>query len=105
MQNNNKEYPDAGINASPEVQDLIDDFKSLPKQVRDKKVLLYYILRSGTPPYKMSKKQSAYHNQPHGNEKCGNCKFTYQKVINGKYICSQIRGKIKLEAWCKLWEG
>jgi hypothetical protein len=99
------QYQDAYDNASNETKKVIEAFQKEPKELRDKKPLLYYILGSGTPPYKMSKKDSKYVDNGIGKQNCGNCIFTFQNTLNKTYICSQIRGTIKLAGWCKLWVG
>jgi len=100
-----KQYQEAYDLASPETKKVIEAFQKEPKELRDKKPLLYYILGSGTPPYKMSKEDSKYVDKAKGRRNCGNCIFTFQNTVKKTYICSQIRGTIKLGAWCKLWVG
>jgi len=67
-------------------------------------ILLYKMLGTGTPEYKMSKEASEYTDQASGHQKCINCEFLYQKVPSGEYICSQIRGKVEPEGWCNQWK-
>ena len=102
-----KQYQRAYENAPEEVRVLIRAFMKKPKEYRNNVPLLWFILGrgNGTPPYKMSKSVSNYNKVSTSTENCGNCRFTYMKVIDKKYICSQIRGAIKPEAWCKLWKG
>jgi hypothetical protein len=64
---------------------------------------LYWLLGSGTPPYKMTKKGSNYIGKPYRGQKCGNCRFTFQRYVNDELICSQIQGNIELDHWCRLW--
>lgn len=97
-------YPDAGENAAPGVQQEIDKFRAQPEEERDKP-LLYHLLGEGTPDFKMSKADAEYQEEPNGDQKCANCNFAYKKVAEERYICSQIEGDIKPEAWCKLWKG
>lgn len=100
-----EQYIDAYNKAPEETKRAIERFMKLPKKVRDWKPLLYYVLGSGTPPYKMSKKDSAYTDNSTKKQNCANCIFTYIKYVENKPICSQIRGTIKLQGWCKLWQG
>lgn len=100
---NNFDYPKAGINANIHVQRAISEFRKLPIEERRKKPLLYWLLGSGTPPYKMNKKGSNYMEHPYKGQKCGNCRFTFQRYVNEEYICSQIQGNIELNHWCRLW--
>ncbi len=100
-----EQYQDAYDKAPKETKKVIEAFQNESKELRDKKPLLYYILGSGTPPYKMSKKESRYVDKASGKQNCGNCIFTFQNTVNKTYICSQIRGTIKLAGWCKLWVG
>lgn len=101
------EYKGVGKNAPLLVRKAIEEFKRLPENVRSKKPLLYWLLGSGsgTPPYKMSKKDSNYVGKPVNGMKCGNCRFTFKRHLNDELICSQIRGNIELDHWCRLWVG
>ena len=103
--NIDEQYQEAYDLASKETKRVIESFQNEPKELRDKKPLLYYILGSGTPPYKMGKKESGYVDVSSGRQKCANCIFTFQNTLKKTYICSQIRGTIKLGGWCKLWVG
>jgi len=98
-------YPGAGKDAPPGVQQAIERFHKLPEEEQRETPLLYYLLGSGTPNYKMSKELATYKKEPRGEQKCGSCKFAFQKVVSGKYICSQVRGEIQPEHWCRLWRG
>ena len=100
------EYEDAGKNASEELKKLIEEFRGLPEEDKSEKPLLYHILQSGTPPYKMSKGDSKYTDETKiESQDCENCEFIYLKLANKKYICSQIRGRVQLGGWCKLWKS
>jgi len=104
-------YLEAGEKAQPEVKKAIGRFRQLGDKERDQ-VLLWWLLGSGTPEYKMSKADSDYKDQTEIKEQtCGNCEYAYTKswrqLANHKdqlYICSQISGAIKPEGWCKLWK-
>lgn len=99
-------YPNAGTdNAQPEVQKAVERFRKLPLIERDEKPLLYWLLGSGTPEYKAAPKDAEYMEDSKVEEqKCGNCRFAYKKVIlDDHYICSQIRGPIRPAGWCKWW--
>lgn len=97
-------YSEASEKAHPAVQEAIAEFHKLPNAVKQKTPLLYYILGTGTPPYKMTHKDSEYTDKSDNSDTvCGNCEFSYQKVINKKFICSQIRGHIQPEGWCNQW--
>jgi hypothetical protein len=65
--------------------------------------LLYFLLGSGTPPFKMSKEDSAYQGRQVGKQRCDNCSSAYQNVVSGDFICSQVEGAIVPKAWCRLW--
>ena len=103
--NIDEQYQEAYDKAPKETKRVIESFQRETKALRDKKPLLYYILGSGTPPYKMSKEDSKYVDTASGKQNCGNCIFTFQNYVKKTYICSQIRGTIKLGGWCKLWVG
>jgi hypothetical protein len=96
-------YPKAGVNANPYVKKAIRQFRMLPNDVKENKPLLYWLLGSGTPPYKMSKKDSQYQGKPYRGQNCGNCRFTFMRLLNKELICSQIAGNVEIEHWCKLW--
>jgi len=96
-------YPEAGVNANKYIRKAISDFRKLPKEKRAKKPLLYWLLGSGTPPYKMSKKESNYIGKSVRGMNCGNCRYTFRRHVNDELICSQIRGNIELDHWCRLW--
>lgn len=99
------EYPDAGVNAQPEVQKAIERWRALPDEEKESQPLLYWLLGDGTPPYKMSKKDSQYTDKSTvRDQRCANCQFAYQNNSDGNYICSQIRDDIKPLGWCKLWK-
>lgn len=100
-----EQYQEAYEKAPLETKRVIESFHEKPKAFRDKKPLLYYVLGSGTPPYKMSKEASAYVDKSSGKQNCANCIFAFQSVVKKTVICSQIRGKIRLAGWCKLWVG
>ena len=96
-------YPKAGLNANPYIKKAIKEFHKLPNEAKENKPLLYWLLGSGTPPYKMSKKDSEYQGKPFRGQNCGNCRFTFMRWTNKELICSQIAGNIELDHWCKLW--
>jgi hypothetical protein len=96
-------YPKAGVNANSYVKKAIRDFHRLPNSVKEQKPLLYWLLGSGTPPYKMTKKDSAYQGKEYRGQNCGNCRFTFMRWVNKELICSQIQGNIELDHWCRLW--
>ena len=96
-------YPDAGTNAAPEVQAIIDNFHNLPSNAKASKPLLYYVLGSGTPPYKMDPTDAEYKDKSDAEQTCGNCDYAYEKSATGKVICSQISGAIELAGICRLW--
>ena len=97
------EYEDAGPNARPGVQEEIKNFHRMVQQDKMQLPLLYWLLGSGTPPYKMSKYDTKYTNKSLGDSKCGNCEYLYYKPARDKYICSWIRGRIMPEGWCNKW--
>jgi hypothetical protein len=44
---------------------------------------------------------------PSANPKfiCGNCIFYYVNPVKKIGVCSQIRGNVDFDAYCKLWIG
>jgi len=99
-------YPNAGKRAHPLVRKAVEQFRMLPEDVRAKQPpLLYWLLGSGTPPYKMSKEDSNYVEISSGNQKCSNCFYAYQRMVNKDTICSQVEDYIRPQGWCKLWSS
>lgn len=96
-------YSKAYKNARDKVKEAIEEFRNLSKEEKQDIPLLYWLLGTGTPAYKMSKVDAAYQSKPRGHQKCGNCEFAYKKLANDKFICSWMRGKIELDGWCRLW--
>jgi len=97
-------YEDAEKDVHEGVVYAIKEFRNLPEEEKENLPLLYYLLKKSTPAFKMSKEDSNYIEVAQGSEKCSNCRFIYKRLIDGKYICSQVADEIKPEAWCKLWK-
>jgi len=98
-------YPKAGQNAPQQVQDAIKEFRGLPEAKRKNIPLLYWLLGDSTPAYKMTKEESEYTDESEReDQQCGNCKFAYKKLVNGKLICSQISGRIQENGYCRFWK-
>jgi hypothetical protein len=102
-------YQGAGKEAQPGVQADIEKFRSLSVEEKSEKPLLYWLLGSGTPDYKMSKDDSAYVaiTKTEGQD-CLNCEFAYTKTAtldsnDPDIICSQITDRIHANGWCRLW--
>ncbi len=91
--------------APEETRKMIERYMAQPKEYRGKHPLLYFILGSGTQPYKMSKTGAEYRGESESRHECGNCVYAFQKVKAKRFICSQIQGDIKLNGICKLWRG
>ena len=103
--NRSYDYPDAGDDAPEEVKQAIQRFREMDETERDTNILLWWLLGDGTPPYKMSKEDSDYSDDTGMQEQaCMNCEFLYLKPTSGEYVCSQIRGKVRPEGWCRLWK-
>lgn len=100
-------YPDLPTENSPkEVVKFLKRFveENSEEEVKNS-ILLYELLGSGTPEYKMSQDASEYTDQSSGEQKCSNCEFLYKKVTReDTYICSQIRGEVEPEGWCNQWK-
>jgi hypothetical protein len=91
--------------AQPEVKAAVERYREeVDEEEKEYEPLVYWLLGSGTPPYKMEKADADYAIEPFENQKCGNCEFYYEGV-DGRGVCSQIRGEIKREHWCRLWVG
>lgn len=100
------EYPDAGTeDAQPEVVDAVERWRNeVPEEEKHDQPLLYWLLGSGTPEYKMDKEDAEYIEEPQGGQKCANCEYAYLEAETGEMICSQVRGQIHASHWCRLWE-
>jgi len=103
LANNSNKYPKAGKNAPPGVRAEIFKFRSLSASSRAESPLLYHLLGSGTPSYKMSKDDAEYTDRSEFKQNCSNCEFLYKKIKTGKFICSQIAGHVKPKGLCRLW--
>ncbi len=99
------EYPNAGKHAPDKVKEAVEEFRNTPlNKYKKNRPLLYHILGTGTPDYKMSKSDSDYTNKsPYNSKCCANCASLYLRILNKHLICSQIQGNIKKSGWCKLW--
>ena len=98
------EYLTAGQRAQPEVKAAIQRFRLLPADQRNRP-LLYWLLGSGTPPYKMAQGDARYtDNTPVPSQKCSNCPHSFLHHASQTNICDQIRGVIQPGGWCKLWK-
>lgn len=97
------DYPEAG---GPEAHPLVREaVRELREDPDPETPLLYRLLGSGTPPYKMAPSDAGYQDEPHGGERCSGCEYAYEEVATGKVICSQIRGPIELGGWCRLFDA
>lgn len=117
-------YKDAYDAASPETQDAIR--AALERKDPDTP-LLYELLGSGTPPFKMPQDAADYQDPPVETELgrpspgdwerggggpeenpdwqgCKNCEYYYEGA-GGSQICSKIRGEVHPDGWCRLWQS
>mgnify|MGYP003140310448 CR=1 FL=1 len=100
------QYRKAFDNAPVEIKERILEFQQLPIEERKRLPLLWFVLNQSTAPFKMSKAVANYVDINQGSkENCGNCMYQYLRTYNKKYICSQMRGEINPQGWCKLWKG
>jgi hypothetical protein len=102
------DYKEALRNSPPWVKTAYTEFEKLPEKEKLKTPFLYFLLGKGkgTPPFKMSKKDSNYFS-PSKNPDfiCGNCIFYYENPVKKIGVCSQIRGNVGFKAICRLWIG
>lgn len=106
-------YPEAGTDAPPEVAEAVSRFRGLPDEERERIPLLYWILGSGTPPYKMAKDDARYTDRSADTDTvCANCEYMYTKTATvvdpdsePLHICSQVTGSVRPMGWCRLWEA
>ncbi len=100
------EYPEAGKRAPIGVRAAIRAWHAFaPAWMKERQPLLYWVLGSGTSPYKMTPEESAYTDASTvDSQECANCYSAYKHVVyEDKFICSQIQGSIKPKGWCRLW--
>ena len=103
-------YTKAGDGAQPGVKEAIKEFKALPEEEKSTTPLLYWLLGTGTPEYKMSKNDSEYVAETEIDiQTCDNCEYAFTKTItepsgDPDIICSQITGRVHAKGWCRLWE-
>lgn len=108
----NLKYPvKAGQNSPPGVRAEIERYRQFPDNVKTELPLLYYLLGRDSPDsdkkmdYKVSKKDANYLDEsPYEHRRCDNCKFYYDQVATDEYVCSQVRGEVLPEGWCKFWK-
>lgn len=98
-------YPNVGHESPNGVKKAIEEWNKESNELKENTPLLYWLLGSGTPEYKMPKDLAKYESKSEISEQmCSNCEYIYLKIANKKYICSQIRGEISPKGWCKLWK-
>lgn len=100
----NFEYKDAREAAPAGIRDEIERFDQMSDEYKQGRALLYHILGTGTPDYKMDPADADYVDKAKSEQNCLNCRFAYHQPKRDAYICSQIRGRIRPEAWCRLWK-
>ena len=102
------DYAEALKNSPKWIKLAWKEFNMLPLKEQQKTPFLWFVLGKGkgTPPFKMSKKDSNY-KDPSTNKDfiCGNCIFYYINPVKKIGVCSQIRGNVDYDAICKLWIG
>ena len=102
------DYSEALKNAPKWIKEAYSEFEKLSEKEQKKTPFLYFVLGKGkgTPPFKMSKKDSGYVNpSKNSNFVCGNCIFYYYNPVKKISVCSQVRGNIAYDAYCPLWVG
>jgi hypothetical protein len=102
------DYSDALKNAPKWIKTAWDEYVKMGDEYMKKYPFLWFVLGDGkgTPPYKMTKKDSKYKDPtPYPNVFCGNCKFYYVQPLRKAGICSWVRGNVDYDAWCKFWKG
>ena len=92
--------------------ELINEYKSLPKEKKDSVPLLWWLLKKSTAYYKKTKEESDYIDESENtNTICGNCTRLYEHTTSGKYICDWVgfdkegNDDIAFNGWCKYWIG
>lgn len=102
------DYSEALKRAPKWIKLAYSEFDKLSDIEKSRTPFLYFVLGKGkgTPPFKMSKKDSGYVSKS-ANPKfiCGNCIFYYVNPVKKIGVCSQVRGNVNDEAYCKLWVG
>lgn len=102
------DYKEALKDAPVWIKQAYVEFEKLSEKEKKKTPFLYFVLGKGkgTPPFKMSKRDSDYKDETSNpNFICGNCIFYYYNVVKKIGICSQIRGTVDYDGICRLWIG
>lgn len=97
------EYGSAIAGAPVWVMKAWDAYRGQPAGFRRAVPFLYFLLGGkGTPAFKASKPFSWYLREtPIPGFTCASCPYAYEKVTQrGVFICPQVRGQIRPEAWC-----
>lgn len=104
----NLDYSEA-LKDSPEwIKTAWIEYNKMGKDFMLKHPFLWFVLGKGkgTPPFKASKKDAKYIDpSPYKGAYCGNCIFYYIQPVRNRKLCSQMRGSVDYDAFCKLWEG
>ena len=106
--NYSDDYSDALKDAPEWIKLAWKEYNNMGKDYMYNNPFLWFVLGKGkgTPPYKSSKKDSKYIDPtPYPKLYCGNCIFYYIQPLRKIGLCSQIRGKVDYDAFCKLWAG
>lgn len=95
----------AGDDLQPEVLEAIEKFRAMPVDERASRPLLFWLLGTGTPPYKEDKDEAMYTDVASNPEHiCANCIHAYLQILTNKLICDHLEGEIAYEGWCRWWE-
>ena len=106
MSQGNSDYPDIYDPRSPVPAQTRSLSLSILPVLPSNVPLLYRVLGTGTPSFKMSAGDSAYTDASQvPGQTCGNCVRSYQHVTSGRFICDQIRPDVVLNGWCRLWRA
>jgi hypothetical protein len=105
MENN---YEGALKNSPEWIKKAYKEYEKMGQEYMDKTPFLWFVLgdKKGTPPYKMTKKQSKYIDPtPYPNLRCDNCRYYYYQPLRKLGVCSWVRGDVDRDAFCKFWKG
>lgn len=104
----NYDYTDALKDAPEWIKMAYQEYRMKGEDYMSKNPFLWFVLGDGkgTPPFKMTKKQSKYIDPtPYPNLRCDNCRYYYVQPLRKIAVCSWIRGNVDAGAFCKFWKG
>ena len=90
--------------------DLINEYRDLSEEEKEKQPLLWWLLKKSTAYYKFRKEVADYIDKSQNPDTiCGNCTRLYEHITSRTYICDWVgfddkgNDNIAFDGWCKYW--